>query len=75
MNELRRGLVDARIDSLTTQGELIASILNQAATVGEPEPQMDPVLATELLQTLSNPKAQRARLSTRAGGWWRTATG
>ncbi len=62
LNELRRGLVDARIDSLTTQGELIASILNQAATVGEPEPQMDPVLATELLQTLSNPKAQRARL-------------
>lgn len=62
LNELRRGLVNARIDSLTTQGELIASILNQAATVGEPEPQMDTVLATELLQTLSNPKAQRARL-------------
>ena len=62
LNELRRGLVNARIDSLTTQGELIASILNQAATVGEPEPQMDTLLATELLQTLSNPKAQRARL-------------
>lgn len=62
LNELRRGLVNARIDSLTTQGELIASILNQAATVGEPEPQMDTALATELLQTLSNPKAQRARL-------------
>ncbi|MFN9711584.1 MAG: sensor N-terminal transmembrane domain-containing protein, partial [Alphaproteobacteria bacterium] len=50
LNELRRGLVNARIDSLTTQGELIASILNQAATVGEPEPQMDAALATELLQ-------------------------
>ena len=62
LNELRRGLVNARIDSLTTQGELIASILNQAATVGEPEPQMDAALATELLQTLSNPRAQRARL-------------
>jgi two-component system sensor histidine kinase ChvG len=62
LNELRRGLVNARIDSLTTQGELIASILNQAATVGEPTPQMDAALATELLQTLSNPKAQRARL-------------
>ncbi|MEW5686819.1 MAG: stimulus-sensing domain-containing protein [Pseudomonadota bacterium] len=62
LNELRRGLVNARIDSLTTQGELIASILNQAATIGEPEPQMDAALATELLQTLSNPKAQRARL-------------
>ena len=62
LNELRRGLVNARIDSLTTQGELIASILNQAATVGEPTPQMDAALATELLQTLSNPRAQRARL-------------
>lgn len=62
LNEVRQGLVNARIDSLTTQGELIASILNQAATVGEPEPQMDAALATELLQTLSNPKAQRARL-------------
>ena len=62
LNELRRGLIDARIDSLTTQGELIASILDQAATVGEPEPQMDTALATELLQTLSNPTAQRARL-------------
>jgi two-component system sensor histidine kinase ChvG len=62
LNEVRQGLVNARVDSLTTQGELIASILNQAATVGEPEPQMDAALATELLQTLSNPKAQRARL-------------
>jgi two-component system sensor histidine kinase ChvG len=62
LNEVRQGLVNARIDSLTTQGELIASILNQAATVGEPEPQMDAALATELLQTLSNPRAQRARL-------------
>lgn len=61
-NERQRGLVNARIDSLSTQGELIASILNQAATVGEPEPQMDTTLAVELLQTLSNPRAQRARL-------------
>jgi len=61
-NERQRGLVNARIDSLTTQGELIASILNQAATVGEPTPQMDAALATDLLQTLSNPKYQRARL-------------
>ncbi|WP_293676044.1 stimulus-sensing domain-containing protein [uncultured Phenylobacterium sp.] len=61
-NEISRGLVNARIDSLNTQGELIASILDQAATIGEPEPQMDTALATELLQTLSNPTAQRARL-------------
>ena len=67
LNELRRGLVNARIDSLTTQGELIASIVNEAATVGEPAPQMDATLAAELLQTLSNPKAQRARLFDHSG--------
>ena len=62
LNELRRGLVNARIDSLSTQGQLIANLINQAATIGEPEPELDAGLATEILQTLSNPKAQRARL-------------
>ena len=62
LNELRRGLVNARIDSLTTQGELMATIIDQAATVGEPVPAMDGEYAGRVLQLLSNPKAQRARL-------------
>ena len=63
LNELRQGLVNARIDSLSTQGELMASIIDRAATVGEPEPGMDAAFANELvLQLLANPKAQRARL-------------
>ncbi len=62
LNELRRGLVNARIDSLTTQGELLATIIDQAATVGEPEPMMDATYASEILQLLSNPRSQRARL-------------
>ncbi|WP_395672951.1 stimulus-sensing domain-containing protein [Phenylobacterium sp.] len=63
MNELRRGLVEARIDSLTTQGELMASIIEQAATVGEPAPAMDAAYANDLvLQLLANPRGQRARL-------------
>jgi two-component system sensor histidine kinase ChvG len=62
LNELRRGLVNARIDSLTTQGELMATIIDQAATVGEPTPAMDPDYASRVLQLLANPKAQRARL-------------
>jgi len=62
LNELRRGLVNARIDSLTTQGELMATIIDRAATVGEPTPAMDPAYAGEILQILANPKAQRARL-------------
>ncbi|WP_374575254.1 stimulus-sensing domain-containing protein [Phenylobacterium sp.] len=62
LNELRRGLVNARIDSLTTQGELIATIIDRAATVGEPTPSMNASYASEILQILSNPRSQRARL-------------
>jgi len=62
LNELRQGLVEARIDSLTTQGELMATIIDRAATVGEPQPMMDPIYAGEILQMLANPKTQRARL-------------
>jgi two-component system sensor histidine kinase ChvG len=62
LNEYRRGLIIARQDSLTTQGELIATIIDRAATVGEPIPAMDPQYASEILQMLSNPRSQRARL-------------
>jgi two-component system sensor histidine kinase ChvG len=62
LNELRRGLVEARIDSLTTQGELIATLIDQAATVGEPVPALDPSRASEILRLLANPGVQRARL-------------
>jgi two-component system sensor histidine kinase ChvG len=63
LNELRRGLVNARIDSLTTQGELMAQIIDRAATVGEPAPAMDSAFASEIvLQMLANPATQRARL-------------
>src|SRR5215211_5662162 len=67
LNELRRGLVNARIDSLTTQGELMATIIDQAATVGEPAPAMDPAYASQVLQLLANPKIQRARLFDASG--------
>src|SRR5215472_5267927 len=50
LNELRRGLVNARIDSLTTQGELMAQIIDRAATVGEPAPAMDSEAASEILR-------------------------
>jgi two-component system, OmpR family, sensor histidine kinase ChvG len=62
LNELRQGLVNARIDSLTTQGELMAAIIDQAFTVGDPAPAMDANDASLTLQMLANPKTQRARL-------------
>jgi two-component system sensor histidine kinase ChvG len=54
--------VNARIDSLTTQGELMATVIDQAATVGEPQPAMDPAYASQLLLQLASRKTQRARL-------------
>jgi two-component system sensor histidine kinase ChvG len=62
LNELRSGLVNARIDSLTTQGELIARVIDQLATEGEPEPSLDPAAASTILQVLFIPRSQRARL-------------
>lgn len=62
LNELRRGLVNARIDSLTTQGELIANVIDRAATLGEPEPALEPERASDILQLLFIPRSQRARL-------------
>ncbi|MBS0363263.1 MAG: sensor N-terminal transmembrane domain-containing protein [Proteobacteria bacterium] len=57
----RQGLINARLDSLTTQGDLIASVIENAATSGEP-PAMDASAAETALLLLANPKAQRARL-------------
>ncbi|MBO9547740.1 stimulus-sensing domain-containing protein [Caulobacter sp.] len=62
LNELRSGLINARIDTLTTQGALIAKVIDQGATIGEPEPMLDPILASQILQVLFIPKNQRARL-------------
>ncbi|MGZ8370725.1 MAG: ATP-binding protein [Caulobacteraceae bacterium] len=62
LNELRRGLVQARIDSLTTQGELIANVIAGAATVGTPEPMLETDKASQVIQLLFIPRGQRARL-------------
>ena len=62
LNEMRRGLVQARMDGLRTQGELITDVLGQAATRGSPEPKLDADLAKQVLELLFPPKSQRARL-------------
>src|ERR1700722_11568698 len=38
LNELRQGLVNARVESLRTEGQLIANVIEKNATVGDPEP-------------------------------------
>ncbi|MGZ5987278.1 MAG: stimulus-sensing domain-containing protein [Caulobacteraceae bacterium] len=62
LNEQSQGLVNARIDSLTTQGELMATLIDRVATVGDPAPAMNPSDAGDILQILASPKTQRARL-------------
>ncbi len=62
LNELRRGLVEARIDSLTTQGQFIVKVLDETATVGDPAPALQAAEASDFLQILFIPRGQRARL-------------
>ena len=67
LNEFRRGLVETRVDSLTTQGEFIANVIGRAATRGEPEPRLIPPRAADTIQLLFLSKNQRARVFDRAG--------
>ncbi|HEY2659939.1 MAG TPA: stimulus-sensing domain-containing protein [Caulobacteraceae bacterium] len=62
LNETRQGLINAKIDSLTTQGEFIANVIEKAATRGDPEPSLDPDLARKTIDLLFIPKSQRARV-------------
>ena len=66
-NEFRRGLVTARLDSLTTQSQLLSYAIVNAATEGEPEPRMNPDLAVPILTLLGLPASERARLYDASG--------
>jgi two-component system, OmpR family, sensor histidine kinase ChvG len=63
LNELRQGLVDARLEGLALEGQVIANVIDQSATVGDPEPALEADIASNVLQALfDNRRAQRARL-------------
>ncbi|MBN8529275.1 MAG: sensor N-terminal transmembrane domain-containing protein [Caulobacterales bacterium] len=63
LNEWRRGLVEARQESLMVQAELLANLLGVAqATRGEPTPALNPTDAGLLLRDNFIPTGQRARL-------------
>lgn len=62
LNEMRVGLVQARIDSLNTQGDLIVSVLAEGATVGDPEPELIEVNARRILKRLELPSTIQARI-------------
>lgn len=60
--EMRAQLIRAKAESLSTQGELIASALADTATKGEPEPSLVERNAREVLRRLMVPVATRVRL-------------
>jgi two-component system sensor histidine kinase ChvG len=62
LNELRQGLVTARQESLRTEGELIANVIDKAATQGDPEPLLEADVASNIVQSLAVPKFERVRL-------------
>ncbi len=62
LNEFRRGLIEAKLESLTTQSQLLSYAIVSAATEGDPEPRMSPERAVAILTLLGLPNSERARL-------------
>lgn len=63
-NELRSGLTQARADTLRAQGLTIASVLGEAAVIGEPAPHLDKERARLVLRRLFREPNARMRLHT-----------
>jgi two-component system, OmpR family, sensor histidine kinase ChvG len=61
-NELRSGLTQARADTLRAQGMTIASVIAEAAVVGEPAPMLDESAARVVLKRLFREPGARIRL-------------
>jgi len=63
LNEWRRGLVDARVQYLNAQAQLVATVLYEfGATQGDPFPAIDPIASAQFLRADMIPAGQRARL-------------
>lgn len=63
LNEWRRGLVEARQESLLSQAELLANVLGELSiTQGEPTPALDQIATAQWLRDTFIPEGQRARV-------------
>ncbi|MEO0983029.1 MAG: stimulus-sensing domain-containing protein [Pseudomonadota bacterium] len=67
LNEMRAGLVVAQRQSLATHAQIIAGLLAEEATVGEPEPVLQDDLARDVLRSLDLPFELRAIVTRRDG--------
>ena len=62
LNQFRTGLIELRIESLTTQAEIIASAIAFTSARGLDVTQINPALAAQILNRLVLPTQTRARL-------------
>ncbi|WP_298745731.1 HAMP domain-containing sensor histidine kinase [uncultured Brevundimonas sp.] len=65
LNEWRRGLIEARQETLAAQAQLLVQVLGTreiGVTRGEPTPYLDPIEASRWLTDNFIPEGQRARL-------------
>ncbi|HEY7852025.1 MAG TPA: ATP-binding protein [Caulobacteraceae bacterium] len=67
LNEFRQGLIETRLESLQLEGEVIAKVIDEYATVGEPVPALEADSAISVVNVLSIPSSQRARLYDASG--------
>ncbi|HSF96522.1 MAG TPA: sensor histidine kinase [Thermohalobaculum sp.] len=62
LNQFRSGLIELRVQSLRTQGEIIAITIAESSGLGPGQPGYDPVRANVVLNRLAQPTGVRARL-------------
>jgi two-component system, OmpR family, sensor histidine kinase ChvG len=67
LNEIRQGLVQTRVDSLTAEGQTFTNLVSGFATHSEPEPTLDVGRATDIVQAFVLAKNQRIRLFDQKG--------
>ncbi len=67
LNEMRAGLVVARTQALSSQAQVISSLMAEGATIGQPEPALDDELARATLRSLDMPQNVRAKIYGRDG--------
>lgn len=67
LTENRTGLIDAKVDSLTSQADIIRNVITETAVEGAPEPALNTRLAAEVLARLYVPAGTRALIYDRDG--------
>lgn len=68
LNEWRRNLIEARLESLSAQAEILANVLGELGiTQGEPTPYLDTLAASQWLRDNFIPRGQRVRLYDQSG--------